>query len=53
MDRTDGVGLAAWHTTAVRPAFEQEHPKAVQPFVPEMYAFMEHNQFNILHPVLR
>ncbi|KAM5546259.1 hypothetical protein V8D89_000385 [Ganoderma adspersum] len=37
----------------VRPAFEQQHPKAVQPFLPEIGAFMEHNHFNILHQTLR
>ncbi|PIL28626.1 hypothetical protein GSI_08668 [Ganoderma sinense ZZ0214-1] len=37
----------------VRPGFEQEHPAAVQPLVPEMHAFMEHNQFNVLYPILR
>ncbi|KAM5546254.1 hypothetical protein V8D89_000380 [Ganoderma adspersum] len=32
---------------------EQKHPKAVQPFLPELRAFSEHNHYNVLHPVLR
>lgn len=34
--------------------FEQKHhPQALQPFLPEIYAFAEHNHFKVLHPILR
>ena len=36
-----------------RPIFHQQHPKALQPFLPELRAFSEHNYYNVLHPVLR
>ncbi len=45
--------LTVFVLTAVRPAFEQQHPKALQQFLPDIYAFMEHNQFNVLYNILR
>ncbi|PIL37656.1 hypothetical protein GSI_01350 [Ganoderma sinense ZZ0214-1] len=34
--------------------FEQKHhPQALQPFLPEIYAFAQHNHFKVLHPILR
>ncbi|KAM5539612.1 hypothetical protein V8D89_006721 [Ganoderma adspersum] len=34
--------------------FEQKHhPQALQPFLPEICAFAEHNHFKVLHPILR
>ena len=32
---------------------QQHHPKALQPALPEVRAFAEHNHFNVLFPVLR
>ncbi|KAI1787054.1 Clavaminate synthase-like protein [Ganoderma leucocontextum] len=49
----NGVRDQIHHYATVRPAFEQQHPKALQRFLPEIRAFMEHNQSNVLHPVLR
>ncbi|TFK89218.1 Clavaminate synthase-like protein [Polyporus arcularius HHB13444] len=31
----------------------QEHPQALQPLLPELRAFAEHNHYDVLHPVLR
>ena len=31
----------------------QQHPKALQPVLPEIRAFAEQNHFNVLFPVLR
>ena len=31
----------------------QKHPEAVEPFLPELRAFSEHNHYNVLYPVLR
>ena len=31
----------------------QKHPKALEPFLPELRAFAEHNHYNVLHPILR
>ena len=31
----------------------QEHPQALQPLLPELRAFAEHNHYNVLHPILR
>ncbi|KAI0708359.1 Clavaminate synthase-like protein [Earliella scabrosa] len=36
-----------------RQVFQQQHPKALQPFLPEVRSFVEHNHFNILHPILQ
>ncbi|KDQ53494.1 hypothetical protein JAAARDRAFT_61208 [Jaapia argillacea MUCL 33604] len=33
--------------------FHKQHPKPLQPFLPELEAFAKHNQFNVLHPMLR
>ncbi len=33
--------------------FDQQHPKALQPFLTEIRAFTEHNHYNILHPILQ
>ncbi|PIL28651.1 hypothetical protein GSI_08693 [Ganoderma sinense ZZ0214-1] len=49
----NGVRDQTHRYATVRPGFEQEHPAALQPFIPEMHTFMEHNQFNVLHPILR
>lgn len=32
---------------------QQQHPKFLQPFLPELRTFSEHNHFNVLHPVLK
>ena len=48
-----GVVLTSPSGIVVRPAFEQQHPKALQPFLPEVRAFMELCHYNILHPILR
>ncbi|RPD60560.1 Clavaminate synthase-like protein [Lentinus tigrinus ALCF2SS1-7] len=32
---------------------QQEHPKALQPYLPELRAFSEHNHFNVLYPILQ
>ncbi|KAI1787060.1 Clavaminate synthase-like protein [Ganoderma leucocontextum] len=32
---------------------QQKHPMALEPFLPELRTFSEHNHYNILHPVLR
>ncbi|OBZ66700.1 hypothetical protein A0H81_13134 [Grifola frondosa] len=31
----------------------KQHPKALQPVLPEVDAFIRHNHFNVLHPILR
>ncbi|TBU57628.1 Clavaminate synthase-like protein [Dichomitus squalens] len=31
----------------------QKHPKALEPFLPELRAFTEHNHYNVLHQILR
>ncbi|KAI0658145.1 Clavaminate synthase-like protein [Cubamyces menziesii] len=31
----------------------QEHPRAMEPFLPELRAFTEHNHYNVMHPLLR
>ncbi|TBU57622.1 Clavaminate synthase-like protein [Dichomitus squalens] len=37
-----------------KPLFEQQsHPKVLEPFLPELRAFAEHNHFKVLHPILR
>ena len=40
-------------STVVRPTCEQRHPKALHPFLPEIYEFMAYNHLNVLHPILR
>ncbi|TBU25810.1 Clavaminate synthase-like protein [Dichomitus squalens] len=32
---------------------QQKHPKALEPFLPELRSFSEHNHYNVLFPVLR
>ncbi|KAI0703871.1 Clavaminate synthase-like protein [Cerioporus squamosus] len=32
---------------------QQRHPQALQPFLPEVRAFAEHNHYNILYPTLQ
>lgn len=32
---------------------QQQHPKFLQPFLPELRTFSEHNHFDVLHPVLK
>ncbi|PIL28629.1 hypothetical protein GSI_08671 [Ganoderma sinense ZZ0214-1] len=49
----NGVRDQIQHYMVVHPVFEQQHPKALHPFLPEIHAFMEHNQFNIIYPILR
>ena len=39
--------------TVHRPIFQQQHPKALQPFLPEIRSFVEHNHYQVLHPILR
>ncbi|KAI0767727.1 Clavaminate synthase-like protein [Fomes fomentarius] len=31
----------------------QQHPRALQPLLPELRAFAEHSHFDVLHPILR
>ncbi|KAJ8462926.1 hypothetical protein ONZ45_g17764 [Pleurotus djamor] len=33
--------------------YEQPHPPALRPFLPEVAAFARHNHFNVVHPILR
>ncbi|PIL28627.1 hypothetical protein GSI_08669 [Ganoderma sinense ZZ0214-1] len=49
----NGVRDQIQHYATVRPAFGQQHPRALQPFLPEVHGFMEHNHFNVLHQILR
>ncbi|TBU25805.1 Clavaminate synthase-like protein [Dichomitus squalens] len=49
----NGVRDQIEHYGVIRPAFGQQHPKALQPFLPEVRAFMEFCHFDILHPILR
>ncbi|PIL28642.1 hypothetical protein GSI_08684 [Ganoderma sinense ZZ0214-1] len=49
----NGVRDQIEHYNMHRRIFHQQHPKALQPFLPEMRAFTEHNFYNVLHPVLR
>ncbi|KAI0630153.1 Clavaminate synthase-like protein [Trametes polyzona] len=49
----NGVKDQIEHYNMHRDIFRQEHPKALQPFLPEIRAFVEHNHFNVLHPILR
>ena len=32
---------------------QQDHPKALQPYLPELRAFSEHNHYNVLFPILQ
>ncbi|KAG1730105.1 uncharacterized protein EDB91DRAFT_1239136 [Suillus paluster] len=32
---------------------KRPHPQALRPFIPEVDAFIRHNHFNIVHPILR
>ncbi|TBU25818.1 Clavaminate synthase-like protein [Dichomitus squalens] len=50
----NGVRDQLEHYNLHRSIYEnQEHPKALQPVLPEIRAFAEHNHFNVLFPVLR
>ncbi|KAI1787058.1 Clavaminate synthase-like protein [Ganoderma leucocontextum] len=49
----NGVRDQIEHYNMHRPIFDQQHPNALQPFLPELRAFTEHNHYNVLHPVLR
>ncbi|KAI0752450.1 Clavaminate synthase-like protein [Daedaleopsis nitida] len=49
----NGVRDQIEHYNLHHPVFYQQHPHALQPFLPEIRAFAEHNHYNILHPVLR
>ncbi|KAI0761385.1 Clavaminate synthase-like protein [Trametes elegans] len=40
------------HRAVTDPAFQQ-HPAALEPLLPELRAFTEHNHFNVMHPLLR
>ncbi|KAI0703895.1 Clavaminate synthase-like protein [Cerioporus squamosus] len=41
------------HYNMHRPIFPQQHPAALQPLLPEIRLFAEHNHYNVLHPILR
>ncbi|KAI0708358.1 Clavaminate synthase-like protein [Earliella scabrosa] len=49
----NGVRDQIEHYNIHRPVFQQEHPKALQPLLPEIRSFVGHNHYNVLHPVLR
>ncbi|KAI0703873.1 Clavaminate synthase-like protein [Cerioporus squamosus] len=49
----NGVKDQIEHYNMHRPIFQQQHPKALQPFLPEIRSFVEHNHYNVLHPILR
>ncbi|RPD60559.1 Clavaminate synthase-like protein [Lentinus tigrinus ALCF2SS1-7] len=49
----NGVKDQIEHYNMHRPIFEQQHPKALQPFLPEIRSFVDHNHYNVLHPILR
>ncbi|KAI8989246.1 Clavaminate synthase-like protein [Trametes punicea] len=49
----NGVRDQIEHYNMHRAILNQDHPKALKPFLPEVRAFAEYNHFNILHPILR
>ncbi|KAI0760890.1 Clavaminate synthase-like protein [Trametes elegans] len=49
----NGVRDQLEHYNSHRSIYTQEHPKALQPVLPEIRAFAEHNHYNVLHPILR
>ncbi|KAI0752451.1 Clavaminate synthase-like protein [Daedaleopsis nitida] len=49
----NGVRDQIEHYNLHRPIFQQQHPEALRPFLSEIRAFVEHNHYNVLHPVLR
>ncbi|KAI0634517.1 Clavaminate synthase-like protein [Trametes polyzona] len=48
----DQIEQYNFHRAVTDPEIQQ-HPEAIQPFLPELRAFTEHNHFEILHPLLR
>ncbi|KAJ8457010.1 hypothetical protein ONZ51_g11780 [Trametes cubensis] len=48
-DQIEHYNSAYLHRTILK----QDHPKALQPFLPEVRTFAEYNHYNILHPILR
>ncbi|RPD60545.1 Clavaminate synthase-like protein [Lentinus tigrinus ALCF2SS1-7] len=49
----NGVRDEIEHYNLHRPIFQQQHPKALQPFLPELRSLTEHNHYNVLFPILR
>ncbi|KAI1787059.1 Clavaminate synthase-like protein [Ganoderma leucocontextum] len=49
----NGVRDQIEHYNMHHSIFDQQHPKALQPFLSEIRAFTEHNHFKVLHPILR
>ncbi|KAJ3019260.1 hypothetical protein NUW54_g130 [Trametes sanguinea] len=49
----NGVRDQIEHYNMHRQIVNQDNPRALQPFLPEIRAFAEHNHYNILHPILR
>ena len=44
----------SYHSTVHRTVYGgQKHPKALEPFLPELRTFCEHNHNDILHNILR
>ncbi|KAI0703872.1 Clavaminate synthase-like protein [Cerioporus squamosus] len=41
------------HYNMHRAILQQQHPKALQPYLSELRSFSEHNHYNVLHPILR
>ncbi|OJT03633.1 UPF0676 protein [Trametes pubescens] len=48
----DQIEQYNFHRAVTDPELQQ-HPRAIDPFLPELRAFTEHNHYNILHPLLR
>ncbi|PIL28654.1 hypothetical protein GSI_08696 [Ganoderma sinense ZZ0214-1] len=49
----NGVRDQIEHYNMHRHISQQHHPAALQPFLPELWAFSKHNFYNVLQPVLR
>ncbi|KAI8989247.1 Clavaminate synthase-like protein [Trametes punicea] len=50
----NGIRDQLEHYNLHRSIYEQQkHPKALQPVLPEIRAFAEHNHYKVLHPILR
>ncbi|KAH9903173.1 Clavaminate synthase-like protein [Cubamyces lactineus] len=48
----DQIEQYSLHCTVTDPEI-QEHPRAIEPFLPELRAFTEHNYYHVMHPLLR
>ncbi|KAJ7825840.1 hypothetical protein B0H14DRAFT_3088544 [Mycena olivaceomarginata] len=49
----NGVHDQLEHYSINRDVTKRQHPEAVQPYLPEIEAFAQHNHFNVLHLILR